>query len=69
MLIGILYLTFNVCQALGRPSIGSTEAGKPDLRTQGKVPQVHPEGSLASCRIEITWEPEKVKTEFMEECE
>lgn len=66
MLIGIIYLTLSVCQALGNPTIGSTEAGKLDLRTQGKVPQVQPEGSLAACRIEIKCEPEEVKTEFIE---
>lgn len=39
-------------------------AGRLGVRTQGRVPQDQPRGSLALCRIEIKHEPENVNIEF-----
>lgn len=67
MVIVIIYLTFNTCQALCSAAMGSNGAGRLDPGTQGKFPQDQPGGSLASRKIEITREPVKVmKTRFLE---
>ena len=43
-----------------------SDAGRLSPGAQGRVPQDQPRGPLASHRIEIKWEPEEVKAEFIE---